>query len=235
MKTAIAIRHVQFEDLGTLADVLENAGYAVRYHDIADAPSPLDPIAPDLVIVLGGPVGVYQDEAYPFLATEKKTLKARIDANRPTLGICLGAQMMAAAMGAKVGPSGVSEIGFAPLSLTEAGHSSPLRHFDGVPVLHWHGDTFEIPSGATNLAATALCKHQAFARGPNILGLQFHPEPDAAELERWLVGYAGDLPGAKIEPRAFRSDAARFCPGMAKAVANMVADWLKGLTGSAAV
>lgn len=228
MKTAVAIRHVQFEDLGTFAGGLGNAGYIVRYHDIVHA-SPLDPLAPDLVIVLGGPIGVYQEEAYPFLAQERALLKERIDADRPTLGICLGAQMMAAAMGAKVGPSGASEIGFSPLSLTETGQASALRHLGDAAVLHWHGDTFEIPAGATNLAATKLCRHQAFARGPNILGVQFHPEPDAAEIEHWLVGYAGDLPGAGIEPRPFRAEAEQFCPPMQKAAGKMLADWLGGL------
>jgi GMP synthase (glutamine-hydrolysing) len=229
MKSAIAIRHVQFENLGTFETVLANAGYAVRYHDIVDAPPAFDPIAADLVVVLGGPVGVYEQNAYPFLLKEREILKARLDANRPTFGICLGAQLVAAAMGAKVSPSGVREIGFSTVSLTEAGHASPLGHLADVPVFHWHGDTFEIPAGAVRLAATDLCKNQGFARGPKILGLQFHPEPDAADLERWLVGYAGDLAAAGIDPRMLRTEAARLCPAMRKAAREMVVTWLGGL------
>jgi GMP synthase (glutamine-hydrolysing) len=226
MKNAIAIRHVQFEDLGTLAPALERAGYDVAYLDVdSGALASLDPLAADLLVVLGGPVGVYQTEDYPFLADELRLLEIRLKARQPTLGLCLGSQLMAAAMGAKVGPLGHSEIGFSKLALNEAGHASPLRHLEGVEVLHWHGDTFALPEGATLLASTELCRHQAFALGPNILALQFHPEPDAAELERWLIGYAS--PG--IDPPAMRKAAALYCPPMQQAAANMLTEWLAGL------
>jgi GMP synthase (glutamine-hydrolysing) len=230
MKTAIAIRHVHFEDLGTLAPALHGAGYDVTYADVDNGGlDGIEPVVPDLVVVLGGPVGVYQTEEFPFIADEIRLLAARLAAGRPTLGLCLGAQMMAAALGAKVAPSGHSEIGFSRLALTAAGAASPLRHLADVEVLHWHGDTFAIPAGATLLASTPLCAHQAFAQGPNILGLQFHPEPDAAGLERWLIGYAGELPGAKLDPRRFRTVAARQCPALRSAAAKMLAEWLAGL------
>jgi GMP synthase (glutamine-hydrolysing) len=228
MTSAIAIRHVQFEDLGTLAPVLTGAGFEVAYADVdSGVLADFDPLADDLVVVLGGPLGVYQGEAYPFLNDEIRILQQRIAAGRPTLGICLGSQLMAAAMGAKVGPSGHSEIGFKQLALNAAGTESPLKHFDGVEVLHWHGDTFALPDGVTLLASTDLCAHQAFTAGPNILALQFHPEPGAADLDRWLIGYAGDLGGR--DPREFRKAGATYCPAMQRAAANMLTDWLAGL------
>ncbi len=231
MKSAIAIRHVQFEDLGTLAPALERAGYDVTYLDVDSGDlASLDPLAPDLLVVLGGPVGVYQTEAYPFLADELRLLEARLKANRPTLGLCLGSQLIAAALGAKVAPSGHSEVGFSRLTLNDAGQASPLRHLAGVEVLHWHGDTFALPDGATLLASTELCRHQAFALGPNILALQFHPEPDAAGLERWLIGYAGDLAASKLDPRAMRKDAVFYCPTLQRAAAKLIDDWLANLT-----
>ncbi|MGP8231217.1 MAG: glutamine amidotransferase [Methylovirgula sp.] len=230
MKTAIAIRHVQFEDLGTLAPVLQSAGYSVTYADVdSGILAALDPQAADLVIVLGGPLGVYQTGEYPFLFDEIRLLEARLAANRPTLGICLGSQLIAAALGAKVAPAGHSEIGFSRLTLNVAGAESPLRHLADVDVLHWHGDTFAVPEGGTLLASTPLCAHQAFSRGPNILALQFHPEPGAAELERWLIGYAGDLAHAKLDPRAFRKAAAAHCPPLQRAAARVLAEWLGGL------
>ncbi len=230
MKTAIAIRHVCFEDLGTLAPLLRDAGYDVSYLDVdSGALATFDQLSPDLVVVLGGPVGVYQTDEYPFLLDEIRLLKARLAADRPTLGLCLGSQLIAAALGAKVAPSGHSEVGFSRLALNTAGAKSPLRHFADVDVLHWHGDTFAIPDGATLLASTPLCAHQAFSRGPNILALQFHPEPDAADLERWFIGYAGDLANAKLDPRVFRQAAARHCPPLRSAAANMLTEWIAGL------
>jgi len=229
-KSVAAVRHVHFEDLGTFESVLEGAGYAVRYHDVGRHPlAALDPLAPDLLVVLGGPVGVYESDVYPFLAEERRLLAARLAEDRPTLGICLGAQQIAAALGAGVAPTGIKEIGFSELMLTEAGRAGPLRHLDGLPVLHWHGDAFQIPDGAAHLAATGLCATQAFARGRNILGLQFHAEVDAAGIESWLVGHAAELAAARIDPRLLREAAARCGPPLREAGGWMLRAWLEGL------
>jgi GMP synthase (glutamine-hydrolysing) len=230
-RTALAIRHVHFEDLGVFASVLSKAGYHVRYHDVGvDSLEDLDPLAPDLLIILGGPIGVYETNAYPFIQDELSLLQARLGVGRPTFGICLGAQLMAAALGARVAPMGHKEIGFSPLILSDAGSVGPLSHLEAVPVLHWHGDAFEIPSGAQRLATTPLCPAQAFAMGPNILGLQFHPEVDAgAGIERWLVGHAAELAHAGIDPRALREEAAAAGPALRDAAQHMLTDWMDGL------
>lgn len=230
-KTALAIRHVHFEDLGVFEGALGAAGYRVGYHDVDERGlDRVDPLAPDLLVVLGGPIGVYEVEAYPFVAEELRMVGDRLAAKRPTLGLCLGAQLMAAALGARVAPMDHKEIGFSPLTLSEAGRGSPLRHLDGVPVLHWHGDAFEIPAGADNLAATALCPTQAFAAGPNILGLQFHPEVDAtAGIERWLVGHAAELAHGGIDPRSLREQASKHGPALRQAAPRMIAEWLERL------
>lgn len=231
LKSAIAMRHIHFENLGTFEAVLAGAGYKLHYHDIGvDSLSMLDPVQPDLLVVLGGPVGVYDDDAYPFLSWERALLSRRLAAGRPTFGICLGAQQMAAALGAKVAPTGIKEIGFSPLTLTTSGWASPLRHLDGVAVLHWHGDAFEIPDGAENLASTQLCGQQAFALGRNFLGVQFHPEAEACNgLEPWLVGHATELSTAGIDPRAIRADAIRHGARLREAGRAMFGEWLEGL------
>lgn len=230
-KTAVVIRHVDFEDLGTFEAVLTAAGYRLHYHDLGvNDLQTLDPLAPTLLVVLGGPVGVYETSAYPFLADERQILARRMAANLPTLGICLGAQQIAAARGAKVAPSGVKEIGFSQLILSDAGEKSPLRHLKDVSVLHWHGDAFETPVGAVNLASTQLCATQAFALGRNVLGLQFHPEVNAcAGIERWLVGHAVELAGANVDPRALRADAERYGPLLREGARKMLAEWLEKL------
>ena len=230
-KTAVAIRHVHFEDLGIFDAVLSDAGYAVRYHDLdADPFATLDPLEPDLLIVLGGPVGVYETESYPYLAEECAILATRLAAARPTLGICLGAQQIAKALGADVGPMGHKEIGFGPLRLNDAGRVGPLRHLEGIPVLHWHGDAFQIPDTAENLASTPLCATQGFSLGRHVLALQFHPEVDVtAGIERWLTGHAAELAGAGIDPRVLRTDAAQVGPELREAGQKMLAEWLQGV------
>lgn len=231
MKTAAIIRHIHFEDLGTFEAVLTAAGYSVHYYDLGVHELwALDPPLADLLVVLGGAVGVYDADTYPFLVEERQLLEARLSANRPTLGICLGAQQIAATLGAKVTAMDWKEIGFSELTLTETGRLGPLRHLEGASVLHWHGDAFEIPKGADNLATTPLCATQGFALGRNVLALQFHPEVDAcAGLERWLVGHAAELAEAGIDPRKLRCDAARFGPALRDASRRMLGAWLEGL------
>ncbi|MEJ5022933.1 glutamine amidotransferase [Ochrobactrum vermis] len=231
LKTAVAIRHLDFEDLGTFEAVLTAAGYRIHYYDLGvNELWTLDPLLPSLLVILGGPVGVYEGDSYPFLEDEQRILESRLASNMPTLGICLGAQQIAATLGAKVAPSGVKEIGFSELTLTQAGRDGPLRHLEGVSVLHWHGDAFEIPEGAENLASTALCATQGFALGRNVLGLQFHPEVNAcAGIERWLVGHAVELAAAGIDPGTLRKDAERLGPALRDAARKMLAEWLQGL------
>ncbi|NQE61348.1 glutamine amidotransferase [Caulobacter sp. RHG1] len=227
-KTALALRHVHFEDLGVFAPVLAARGYEVR---IIDAPlADLTTIgAPDLLIVLGGPVGVDDVETYRFLGHELAILHERLTAGLPTLGLCLGAQLMAAALGAKVRPMGVKEIGFAPVSLTQAGRASPLSRLEDVPVLHWHGDMFEIPSDAVRLAGTEICPNQAYSIGTHALGLQFHAEADCLAIESWLVGHASELAAASVDPVALRAEARRHAAVLESAGQAMLNDWLDGL------
>ena len=228
-RTAIAIRHVAFEDLGLLAPLLGERGYAVRYLDAGvdtiDAEALRDA---DLLVILGGPIGVYETERYPFLVGESAAIAARLAAGKPTLGICLGAQLIAQALGADVAATGKVEIGFAPLTLTEEGRASVLKPIDGVPVLHWHGDQFAIPAGAQRLAQTPGFPNQAFAIGRHVLGLQFHLEVEPAQLERWLIGHAHELAAHRIDPATIRRDAALHGDALTRAARAIFGAWLDG-------
>ena len=168
---------------------LAERGYDVRYHDAGierfDAESLL---APDLVIVLGGPIGVYESETYPFIADEVAAIERRLEADKPTLGICLGAQMMAAALGARVAPGPVKEIGWAPLTLTDAGRKSLLAPLGATPVLHWHGDNCELPAGCdTARLRRSIVRCRRFHRAPSQLALAVS-SGDRAGAVRDLAG-----------------------------------------------
>ena len=227
-RTAAAVRHVAFEDLGLLEPLLREHGYEVVTVDagIEDTVAPI--ATSDLVVVLGGPVGANDPDRYPFLADELSALRDRVEAGRPTLGICLGAQLLARALGAEVGPSGHTEIGYAPLTLTPEGRRSPLRHLADTPVLHWHGDRFTIPAGAQRLASTQKCDNQAFALGPNLLGLQFHLEVPPEGIERWLIGYVDSLSALGIEPGDLRRAATDAGAALTRAARAVIAEWLAG-------
>lgn len=235
MRTAAAIRHVHFEDLGTLEPLLWKREYEIRYVDagVHDLKS-LNAREPDLLVVLGGPIGAFDEELFPFVAAELALIRERLDARLPILGICLGAQLMARALGAGVAPMGIKEIGFGPLMLTAAGKESVLSALAGVSVLHWHGDRFEVPANAHLLAGTTICAHQAFAHGDHALALQFHLEADANRIERWLVGHACELAQAGIDPRQLREQAALQGAALQAAAKRTISLWLDRIEASQA-
>jgi GMP synthase (glutamine-hydrolysing) len=204
MRNATVIRHVDFEDLGSFATMLKQQDYIIKYVEAGlDNLTTINPITTDLVIILGGPIGAYQEQDYPFLVDELRLLERRLKADLPTLGICLGAQLIARTLGAKVYPGSDKEIGWSPIELSNEGMRSPLAHLavDHTAVLHWHGDTFDLPADSTRLASSSKYKNQAFSWGKHCLALQFHPEVTARGLERWFIGHAceiGATPGVSI-------------------------------------
>lgn len=228
-RTAVVIRHVEFEHLGLFEDVLREHGLSVEY---VDAPlrnlRNLDMANPALVAVLGGPISANDAAQYPFLRDELALIEQRLRAGRPLLGVCLGAQMIALCAGGAVMPRRTRELGWAPVTLTDAGKDSALGGLSSdLPVLHWHGENFDLPSGATNLAATEGTPHQAFAMGDAVLGLQFHLEVKGGEIERWLVGHGAEIaatPG--VDPTWLRDQTAEYAPHLAPVARAIFADWL---------
>lgn len=229
-RTAVALRHVAFEDLGLLRPVLAAGGWEVTYRDV-----PTDDLADpaidnaDLLIVLGGPIGVYETTDYPFLVNEIALLERRLARNLPTLGICLGSQLMAKALGARVFAGPAKEIGWGQVELTDAGRASCLKPLGeaGAQILHWHGDTFDLPEGATRLAFNANYDNQAFGYGDAALALQFHVEADPHALEAWYVGHTAELSAAKVPVVRLREDTAAVAAGAATQARRIFADWLR--------
>ena len=189
MTHCVVFRHVEYEGIAGYRAPVEAAGYDVeRLAAWAIDFEQFDPLGPDLLVVMGGPMGVYETAEHPWIEAEVDAIRRRIAAGRPTLGVCLGAQMIAAALGSPVyrGAAG-REIGFSPIRLTDAGRASPVSRIGEVAVLHWHGDTFDLPPDVELLASTDRYAHQAFRRGPNLLALQFHAEMGRdPRFECWL-------------------------------------------------
>lgn len=227
-RTCLALRHVAFEDLGLIETVLRQAGFDIRYVEPGiDDLTALDAGADDIVIVLGGPLGAYEDDLFPYLRDEIAFVRRRLDSGKALLGICLGAQILAAAAGAAVYPGRDKEIGWAPVTLTAAGHASPLAAIDGIDVLHWHGDTFDLPDGAVRLASTGMTLNQAFSIGATVLALQFHVEVIPARIERWLAGHRVELGGIRgLSIPALRAETARLGPAAAGAGEKVIRDAL---------
>lgn len=192
------LRHVAFEDLGLFEPVMKDRGCEVEqvsagFNSLAEQ----DWADADLEVVLGGPIGAGDMDLYPRLGDEFAGIRRRLDSQRPILGLCLGAQLMVAALNARVAPLPDKEIGRAPVSTTAAGGRSALRHLAGLDMLHWHGDAIDLPQGAMLLASTPLTPHQAFSVGRAALALQFHPEVDASRMEPWLIGRTSEPPSGR--------------------------------------
>lgn len=179
------LQHVPFEDIGTIRQWAEQQDAQLHYTRFFEGDQlPATPTA-DLIVVMGGPMSVNDDTQYPWLNAEKRWIKQCIDQNTPILGICLGAQLMAAALGARVYAGTDREIGWYPLSATGAAPDA-LDWPDTLPVMHWHGETFELPTGASLWASSVACAHQVFSIGRRAIGMQCHLETDQASLNNMI-------------------------------------------------
>jgi GMP synthase (glutamine-hydrolysing) len=207
MPRLLVFQHVAHEILGTLNPMLRDHGFRIRYVNFGRDPHAQPNIEGyDGLVVLGGPMNVDQDADHPHLPTEIRLIAEAVERGMPVLGICLGAQLLARALGAQVRPNAEKEIGWYDLEPTSHGLQDPLfSHFEPCEkIFQWHGDTFEIPDGAVPLITAPTCVNQAFRYGENAYGLQFHLEVDAPLIERWL---SVPMHEAEIE-----AEGGRICP-----------------------
>ena len=189
-------QHEPFEALGLIADWAKKHGHKLSRTAFFEPHYEIPQVRDyDALVVMGGSMGVYDEDRFVWLAPEKAHIRAAIDAGKHVLGICLGAQLIAASLGAKVAPHTHKEIGWFPVAMTDAGLTHPL--FSGLnnamTVFHWHGDRFELPQGAVHLMSSAACDNQAFVYNDRVLALQFHLEMDAAAVRAIMSGCAEEL------------------------------------------
>ncbi len=192
------LQHEPYESLGCIDDWINKKGYslsATRFFKDTNLPGLSDF---DFLIVMGGPMGVYDDDKYPWLKEEKDFIKSSISNNKIVLGICLGSQLVANTLGAKVYKNKFKEIGWFPISIKNE-HKFFIDFPNEVEVFHWHGDTFNLPNGAVHIAESSVCKNQAFVFNNRVVGLQFHFEVTMNSIKEMLNNGSEELiPGKYI-------------------------------------
>jgi GMP synthase (glutamine-hydrolysing) len=183
----LVLQHIACEPPGVYEDVLLARGAALHRVQIDEGDPLPDWRGVDAIVAMGGPMGAYDDELHPWLSGEKRAIADAVRAGTPFFGVCLGVQLLAASLGARVYPGPAPEVGLLPVELTDAGRDDPV--FGGLPpellTLQWHGDTFDLPAGAVLLARSPAYPHQAFRFGRAAYGVQFHVEVSPALAREW--------------------------------------------------
>ena len=193
------LQHVSYEGLGSIAEWLKSRNASISYTRFYETPNlpVLDPL--DMVVILGGPMSVNDEVEHPWLTQEKQFIRRAVERGIPVLGICLGAQLIASATGARVYRNPVKEIGWFPvhaIPVTDQNFQLP----NGCVVFHWHGETFDLPQGAVHLAKSDACRNQAFSLNRNVIGLQFHLETTIESASALLENCRDELiPGPYIQ------------------------------------
>jgi GMP synthase-like glutamine amidotransferase len=186
-----------FEELGSIEPALRAAGHELSCSRLYDSPElpPLDSF--DGLVAMGGPMSVNDEDRYPWLATEKRLIGEAVRAGKRVLGICLGAQLIASGLGARVYPNAEREIGWFPIEGIAADGDAPYRFPASLLAFHWHGETFDLPHGAVRLARSAACENQAFSVGSRTLALQFHLETTPASARALVDNCRDELSGGR--------------------------------------
>ncbi len=228
MKTVYVLQHVWCEPAGRIQGAIEASGARLRpVRAYAGDRVPREMGRAAGLVVMGGSMGVHEVDAYPFLRQEMRLIESALRLGRPVLGTCLGSQLLAAVLGARVGPGGFKEIGWHGVRLTGEAREDTL--LAGAPpsftALHWHGDVFDLPAGAVRLASSELTENQAFRHGTNAYGFLFHMEVTGAMLRDWVSAFGDDMQEAGVSREALLAGAAEHLPGLARVGEEVYGRW----------
>lgn len=228
MPAVIVVQHVPCETPGTIVDALQSTGVAARYIRTFQG----DPVPPKMgdavgLVVMGGPMGVYEQELYPFLRDEMRLMEDALHREKPILGVCLGSQLLAATLGARVARSRQKEIGWHPIRLAPAAAHDPL--WKGCPpsfmAYHWHGDVFPLPHGAVALASSPLTEYQAFRYGPNAYGFLFHMEVTRQIIEEMIATFWNELQEEGLDGHQLLAASDTHLPSLERIGGNVFRRW----------
>jgi GMP synthase-like glutamine amidotransferase len=208
------LQHVPFEGIGSMAAYFKNKGHALSSTKLYGGQALPDPHDNDILIVMGGPMGVHDDLQYPWMKKEKAFIRACMDQGKTVLGICLGAQLMAHVLGARVYQNKAREIGWFPLTISDETRDTVFRDVfpPGLEVFHWHGDTFDIPESAMRIASSLACPNQGFVINDRIAGFQFHLETTPESAQALIDNCGHELDGSAFvqSEKELTADGKRF-------------------------
>ncbi len=229
------LQHHPIENLGTIADALEGAALAWQYVRTFDGhPVPRDMKGAGGLIVMGGPMGVYESDRYPFLADEMRLIEAAIREHKPVLGVCLGSQLIAATLGAKVAPGPRKEIGWYPVRL--AAEAANDRLLGGIPrefvALHWHGDVFDLPRGAVALASSDMTPLQGFRYAENVYGFLFHIESTEQQVHAMAREFADEVKQAGADGARILEQAEENIEALSEIADTIFSRWARPILGT---
>ena len=228
----LVLQHIACEHPGVVSGVMEERGVEPVAVELDEGEPLPDWREFDGVLAMGGPMGATDDADHPWLTPEKQLVREAVEGGKPFLGVCLGVQLLAAALGARVYTSERAEVGLLPVELTPEGRQDPL--FDGIDdslvSLQWHGDTFELPDGAVHLASSPQVVHQAFRSGARAYGVQFHLEVTAEQAREWaeVPAYQASLASTLGEEKGaeFIADVQRRADELHPPARKLFSNWL---------
>ncbi len=228
MATVLVFQHAAPETLGVIADALDDRGLKTKYvHSFLEEPTPASMDEFDALIIMGGPMGVYDQGRMPFLKAEMKLIEQALKAKKPILGICLGSQMLASVLGSNIVRRKEREIGWHRVRLSEQGIFDPLLKSiePEFMAFHWHRDIFDLPQGAVSLVSSDMTEHQAFRSGDNAYGFLCHMEITENMIREMIRSFSNELDEERMDPATLMEQGLQYHPPLERIGKELFGRW----------